>query len=110
MTGSNDYTKGHTPNCSAATQGPDGPAGETKSASISELLATTATGWCVVFDGIMDIRTMSDTGKTAALCGLAVCGYGIVDPCENEKCDCTIQILYKMVPNAKIVPVKVEVA
>ena len=53
---------------------------------------------------------MSDTGKTAALCGLAVCGYGIVDPCENEKCDCTIQILYKMVPNAKIVPVKVEVA
>lgn len=76
--------------------------------ALTERLATSSTGWGAVIDGVLDIRTVSDTARAVAVNAFAVSGVFAITPCDDPACDCLVKALEHMRPNIKIIPVKVE--
>lgn len=72
-------------------------------------LATTATGYGAVIDGVLNIRTVTETANLAAFNALIVCGYGVRTSCLDPDCDCKVRLLAQVLPAVQIVPVAVEV-
>lgn len=77
--------------------------------SLTIRLATSATGYGAVIDGVLNIRTVTDTMNAAALNALYVCGFQVLTGCGDADCDCMVKAAAKLIPHAKIVPVKIEV-
>lgn len=78
--------------------------------SIADLLATSATGWGVVIDGVLNIRTVTETANAAAINALCIGGFRILSNCGDPDCDCMVKALEQLMPSARVVPVKVEAA
>lgn len=78
--------------------------------SLATRLATTGTGFAAVIDGILDVRTISDTANDAAMNALLIKGTMAFATCTDPACDCVVKGLAKLMPSAKIVAVRVEVA
>lgn len=72
-------------------------------------LATTATGYGAVIDGILNIRTVTDSPNAAALNALYVRGFSVMFACGDTDCDCAVKALARAIPTARIVAVKIEV-
>lgn len=76
---------------------------------LQELMATTATGWAAVIDGVLNINTASHTKNAAALNALCVSGYLIASNCNDPDCDCKVNLLGRLMPAAKLVQITVKV-
>lgn len=76
--------------------------------SLGLRLATTATGYGAVIDGVLDIRTVADTPSGAAMCALMAKGRRVISNCADPDCDCKVRLLADLYPEIKIVPVSVE--
>lgn len=72
-------------------------------------LATTATGYGAVIDGILNIRTVTDGRNMAALNALVLSGHRVLSICHDPDCDCMVKALARIEPSVKIVPVNVQV-
>jgi UDP-N-acetylglucosamine enolpyruvyl transferase len=71
-------------------------------------LATTATGYGAVINGVLDVRTVADTPNSAAMCAIMAQGRRVLSNCADPDCDCKLRLLADMFPEVKIVPVSVE--
>lgn len=76
---------------------------------LTEAMATSATGYAAVIDGVLDIRTVSDGPNTAIRIALGTLGTYTVGGCRNPGCDCMVKLLPKLTDRVKIVPVSVTV-
>jgi hypothetical protein len=72
-------------------------------------LDKTTTGYGAVIDGILNIRTVTDTQNHAAYNALYIHGYIPDGMCDKPECDCIVVMMQKVLPNIKIVPVTVRV-
>jgi hypothetical protein len=79
-------------------------------ATLSHLLATSATGYGAVIDGILDIRTVTEAPNGAALNALYVKGFRITSSCQDQDCNCMVKILARLAPDVRLVAVSVQVA
>lgn len=71
-------------------------------------IATTASGYAVVKDGVLDINTCSDTRNRAAQMGLIRANLPPIH-CPDGGCDCNIKKLAEVLPETTLVTVKIEV-
>lgn len=71
-------------------------------------MATSCTGYGAVIDGVLDIRTVTETKNMAAVNALFMCGFGVATTCHDPDCDCKVKILEVMRPDVKLVAVKVQ--
>lgn len=60
---------------------------------LTEAMATSATGYAAVIDGVLDIRTTSDNLKGATIYALRGLGYVILVGCPDPECDCILRNL-----------------
>jgi len=81
----------------------------TQAKSLKDRLATTATGYGAVIDGVLNIRTVSDTRNAAALNALFVREFRVQTACFDTDCDCMVQLLTRLCPDMRLVPVTVGV-
>lgn len=72
-------------------------------------LDKTATGYAVVKDGLLDLRTVCETRNYAAANGIARYGTRILGLCRDPDCDCYVKAMKKLMPDARVVRVRVEV-
>ncbi len=77
--------------------------------TLTQRLATSATGYGAVIDGILDIRTVTDGPNGAALNALFVKGVNVVSNCIDRDCTCMVELLGRLHPDVKIVAVAVQV-
>jgi hypothetical protein len=75
---------------------------------LADRMATTSTGYGAVIDGILNIRTVTETANMAAYNALFLVGYRVLTTCFDSDCDCKLQLLNKVRPDIRIVPVRVE--
>ena len=79
-------------------------------AGLTERLATSATGWAAVVDGVLNVRTVTETRNMAALNAIAVSGFRVVAVCQDPECDCMVKLMDKVLPGrVQLVPVAVRV-
>lgn len=78
-------------------------------ADLKELMATSATGYGAVIDGILNVRTVTDTANAAAFNALYLAGIGVLSNCTDRDCTCKVDLLARVRPDIKIVPVSVRV-
>lgn len=76
-------------------------------ASLSQRLASTATGYAAVIDGILNVRTVTETRNMAAFNAMWVQGLQVVSTCQDVDCDCMVKLLSQLRPGTKIVAVQV---
>lgn len=55
---------------------------------LADRMAKSASGYAAVINGVLDIRTTSDTRNGVALNAFAVLGAMVVSTCRNPDCDC----------------------
>lgn len=79
-----------------------------KSATLTERLANSATGFAAVVDGLLLIGTAAETKNGVALNVLYRFGYPIFG-CSDPDCECYIHGLRSVRPDVLIVPIRVEV-
>ncbi len=73
-------------------------------------LASSATAYAVVIDGVLDVRTCRTSRNEAAYSGVVIVSKAIVlTNCATPDCDCMVKLLAERSPESKIVPVKIEV-
>lgn len=77
--------------------------------TLTQRLATTATGFGAVIDGILDIRTVTEAPNVAALNALHAKGFRILSNCQDRDCTCLVDLLAKLAPDVRLVPVSVQV-
>ena len=78
-------------------------------APLTHRLATTASGFGAVIDGILDIRTVTEGANGAALNALHVKGFRVVSTCQDRDCDCMVKLLAQFAPDVQLVRVAVQV-
>jgi hypothetical protein len=80
---------------------------------LTKSIATTATGYAAVINGVLDVATTSSSRKSAAMNGLISSGLPhlavILMDCGNDNCDCLAKTFEAEVAGGRIVQVKVEV-
>lgn len=79
-------------------------------AHLTKRLANSATGYAAVIDDVLNIRSVSSTQNAAALNALYLVGIGVLSNCDDMDCTCKVDLLARLRPDIKIVPVNVEVA
>lgn len=73
-------------------------------------MALSAHGWAVVIDGVLNANTVALHRNDAAEAALWECGFEVEGAdCETPDCDCLVKVLNRLVPQARLVPVVVEV-
>ncbi|MGA0615930.1 hypothetical protein [Paracoccus sp. KR1-242] len=77
--------------------------------TISAALATTASGFGAVIDGVLNIRTVSETQNAAAVNAAHLKGLHVMLVCHDPDCACIVRAVIQRYPDIKIVPVRVEV-
>jgi len=83
--------------------------GDTLPAFLTAALASTATGYGAVIDGVLNIRTVTETPNMAAVNAAYLKGFHIIATCTDPSCNCIVRALAERCPDVKIVPVLVEV-
>lgn len=78
-------------------------------ADLERRLATTATGFGAVIGGVLNVRTVSDSRKSAAMNAVYAMGHSLVSSCADPDCGCLETTLTELFPDVRIVAVKVEV-
>lgn len=78
--------------------------------SITANLAKQGSGYAAIIDGVLNVRTVSDSEKGTALNALWAVGFYVQGNCQDPDCDCTIRLLQKARPDIRIVPVNVGVS
>lgn len=79
--------------------------------SISKMLASSATGYAVQIDGVLDIRTVTDSRQGAAKNALYLMSGGAIHVmCADPDCDCAVRFMGDQFPSARVVPVSLQVA
>jgi hypothetical protein len=76
-------------------------------------MATSASGYAAVIDGLLNVKTTSETANGAAFNALHLLGHGwraVFSGCSDIDCDCKVRLLAELCQDVKIVPVKVEAA
>lgn len=77
---------------------------ETLTASMS----TQTSGYIAVIDGVMNPMTFSVEEKRRAIAALIIkTGKMVLSTCTTENCRCEAELLAKLFPDVKIVPVDV---
>lgn len=71
-------------------------------------MANEATGWAVVNDGILDVRTVADIKPDAARYALRLAGIEVQCNCDDRECDCPTLALARFRPSDQLVRVRVE--
>lgn len=74
-------------------------------------MARTSAGYAAVIDGLLNVKTTSETANAAAFNALHLLGHGwraVFSGCSDIDCDCKVRLLAEICPDVKIVPVKVE--
>lgn len=79
-------------------------------ASLTTALAASATGFGAVIDGVLNIRTVSETRNMAAFNALYMRGFIVHRACQNPDCDCVVRMAARLIPGTRIVPVDVRAA
>lgn len=82
---------------------------DTSISTLTARLATSATGWAAVIDGVLNIRTVTDSANAAAVNALYLSGINVISNCRDADCDCMVKVLEKMKPDIKLVRVTLEV-
>ena len=82
--------------------------GDQLPATLTSRLASSATGYGAVIDGVLNVRTVSETRNATALNALFITGIMVHNPCRDLDCDCLVKLLAKLRPKVKIVAVSVE--
>lgn len=83
---------------------------DTSTATLIGNLQTSATGWAAVINGVLDVRTVTDTRNGAALNALFAQGVRVIPTCADTDCDCMVDLLAKEKPGTRLVAVMVQVA
>lgn len=83
--------------------------GNSTTATLAHRLATSATGFAAVVDGLLLISSSAETKNGVALNVLYRFGYPIVG-CDDPDCECYVLGLRAVRPDVRIVPVKLEVS
>lgn len=78
-------------------------------AMLSIRLASSASGYAVVRDGLLDLRTVAPHQNAAAALAIVLAGVRLLSTCHDPGCDCRVSLMKRMLPEAKIVAVNVEV-
>lgn len=79
--------------------------------SLATAMATSATGYAAIINGVMDIRTVSDCERGAAINAIWVCSGGTMTvACNDPDCGCAARLLKLHWPDTKLVRVSVQVA
>lgn len=82
--------------------------------SLTESIATTATGYAAIINGALDMTTASDSRRLAAMKGMTKAGVPpsvvLFVACDDDACDCMEKKLCETFPGSRIVSVKVEVS
>jgi hypothetical protein len=82
--------------------------------SLTKSIATTATGYAAIINGVLDMTTASDSRRAAAMKGLIIAGvHPLVvmhTDCQDPGCGCMEEWLKDRYPDSRIVAVKVEVS
>lgn len=78
--------------------------------NLTDRLATTATGYAAVIDGVLNVMTLDAHRNDAAHNALIIQGFEVASDCRDPECDCIVRLLAKLRPEIKIVAVNVEVA
>lgn len=76
--------------------------------TLTHRMATSATGYAAVMDGILNIRTVSETPSMAAVNALALGGINLLSNCADPDCNCKVEALARIMPNVQIVAVAVR--
>lgn len=71
-------------------------------------LKAKATGFAVVTDGVLDVRTITDNRRDTAKCALMFRGVLLL-PCDKPGCDCIERAMKRHAPQSELVEVKIEV-
>lgn len=71
-------------------------------------MATSAVGYAVVVDGVLNVNTVSESEVKAAQFELIGRGFLFI-PCDKPDCRCIVCMMEKTIPGAKIVTVVVAV-
>lgn len=71
-------------------------------------LATSATGYAAVIGGVLNVSTVADSQKAAALNAIYAMGHTVLAPCPDPDCDCMVRILAHHFPDVRLVPVRIE--
>lgn len=76
--------------------------------ALKATMASQATGYCAVIDGVMNPMTFSVIRKRTALAALIIkTGMMVMSTCDDESCDCEAKVLAEKFPDVKIVAVDV---
>lgn len=78
-------------------------------ASLAQRLATSATGYAAVTDGVLDLRTVAPDQNSTAYLAIGLAGMRILSNCRDPGCDCRVRLMERLLPESKIVTVSVEV-
>ena len=81
-------------------------------AKLANLMSSSATGFAVVIDGILNIDTVSESPNIAAFIALPRSGHGLVAMiagCQDTDCDCRVKLMGQLMPTAKVVSVAIQV-
>lgn len=78
--------------------------------SLTSRLASSATGFGAVIDGVLNIRSVTETANMAAYNALYLAGHRILTNCADPDCDCKLRLLAQLRPDIRIVRVAVEVS
>ena len=78
--------------------------------SLTSRLASSATGFGAVIDGVLNIRTITDSANMAALNALYLTRIRVYSNCSDRDCDCKLRLLAQLRPDIRIVRVAVEVS
>jgi hypothetical protein len=72
-------------------------------------MASSATGWAAVIDGVLNIRTVGETANMAAVNALFLSGFRVFSNCADPDCDCMVKALGRFMPGrVELLRVKVE--
>lgn len=78
---------------------------------IRAALASSATGFAAVIDGVLNVTTIGDTREAVAVYAFGVMGFRIYSDCaclDRDLCGCVEKALGWRFPNIKIIPVQVK--
>jgi len=80
---------------------------DTSFSTLKAGLSTCGTGFAAVIDGVLNVRTVSETANGAAAYALCATGIRLVSNCWDPDCSCKLETLAKVRPDVRIVPVSV---
>lgn len=63
-----------------------------------------------MIDGVLNIRTVSDSRNAAAVNAMFVRGIIVQGRCRDTDCDCMVRALARLCPDVRLVAVTVGVA